>query len=100
MKFSQQTRIGALAGFVATAGLAGLFLTVLVQFFAGRFPDITTLGTTALLLFGWGISLVVLLRRALAEPVAPPAGTNREVMAPDRRAFLRRSGGVLLTVAV
>ena len=82
------------------AGLAGLFLTVLVQFFAGRFPDITTLGTTALLLFGWGILLVVLLRRALAEPVAPPAGTNREVMAPDRRAFLRRSGGVLLTVAV
>ena len=48
------------------AGLAGLFLTVLVQFFAGRFPDITTLGTTALLLFGWGILLVVLLRRALA----------------------------------
>src|SRR6266516_2553858 len=137
MKFSQQTRIGALAGFVATAALAGL-LYLLAQLQVLSFipldiaeainhltpGGIATEGIEALgplakilveisgvilfLLAGVVAGVLLARQRAytstsnglLAEPVAPPAGTNREVMAPDRRAFLRRSGGVLLTVAV
>jgi DMSO/TMAO reductase YedYZ molybdopterin-dependent catalytic subunit len=75
-------------------GLAALVLTVVAQFLARRFPDTLALGLMALLLLGWGVVLVGLVRRALAEA---PSSTP---LVPERRAFLRRSGGILLTVAV
>jgi DMSO/TMAO reductase YedYZ molybdopterin-dependent catalytic subunit len=81
-----------------SVGLVALLLTVLAQFLAGRFPDVITLGATAVALFGWGLLLMFLLRRALE--VAPEAAAAPSTAEPDRRAFLRRSGGVLLMVAV
>jgi DMSO/TMAO reductase YedYZ molybdopterin-dependent catalytic subunit len=82
------------------AGAVGLGLTLIAQFFAANLPDPLTLGLTALLLGGWGLLLAGVLRRACAGPsvsdtLASPAGAR-----PDRRAFLRRSSGMLLTVAV
>jgi DMSO/TMAO reductase YedYZ molybdopterin-dependent catalytic subunit len=78
-------------------GLVGLALTLLVQLVAGRLPDAPSLGATALALLGWAVLLVWLLRRALAVPTGVP---DAPITPADRRAFLVRSGGVLLTVAV
>ena len=88
----QHASISLSSGLVV--GLVALVLTVVAQFLARRFPDTLTLGLMALLLLGWGVVLVGLVRRALAEA---PSSTP---LVPERRAFLRRSGGILLTVAV
>jgi DMSO/TMAO reductase YedYZ molybdopterin-dependent catalytic subunit len=78
-------------------GLVGLALTLLIQVMAGRLPDAPSLGGTALALLGWAVLLVWLLRRALAAPARVP---EAPITRGDRRAFLVRSGGALLTVAV
>lgn len=83
------------------AGLAALLLTILAQALAQRFPDVATLGLTAVVLFGWGLLLMALLRRALEDAPAPAAPADIPAGAePERRAFLRRSSGALLVVAV
>jgi DMSO/TMAO reductase YedYZ molybdopterin-dependent catalytic subunit len=78
-------------------GLVGLALTLLVQFAAGRLPEAVSLGTMALVLLGWVMLLVWLLRWARAAPVGAPGPL---ITPTDRRTFLVRSGGALLTVAV
>ncbi len=75
-------------------GLGGLILTVSVQALAGRFPDVITLGSTAVLLFSWSFSLLWLLKQCVAM------GTGQQVEQPGRRLFLQRSGGLLLTLAI
>src|SRR5262245_23014671 len=82
------------------AGTVGFGLTLIAQFFAANLPDPRTLGLTALLLGGWGLLLAVVLRRACAGPPASDRSASPAGAWPDRRAFLRRSSGVLLTVAV
>lgn len=81
-------------------GLVGLVLTVMVQALGQRFPDVVTLGVTAVLFFGWGVGLVALLRGALGSPTVALEAHDAGVSGLDRRAFVRRSSGVLLTVAV
>jgi DMSO/TMAO reductase YedYZ molybdopterin-dependent catalytic subunit len=83
-----------------SVGLVVLLLTVLAQFFAGRFPDVITLGATAVVLFGWGLLLMFVLRRALVPEIETETATAPVAAEADRRAFLRRSGGILLMVAV
>jgi DMSO/TMAO reductase YedYZ molybdopterin-dependent catalytic subunit len=78
-------------------GLVGLALTLLVQVVAARLPDASSLGPMALAVLGWAVLLVWLLRRALATPARVP---EAPITPADRRAFLVRSGGALLTVAV
>lgn len=80
------------------AALIALIFTLIAQSLAGHFPDLTGLITTTLLLGGWGMLLAFLLRRALAEPVGAEASSSPA--SPERRVFLRRSSGVLLTVTV
>ena len=76
------------------AGVGALVATVAVQALGNNFPDLITLGVTALLCLGWGLGLFWLLNAAEKEPRTE----NRE--SPERRAFLQRSVGALLTVAV
>jgi DMSO/TMAO reductase YedYZ molybdopterin-dependent catalytic subunit len=66
-----------------------LLVVVGVQAVGGRFHDVIELGLLALLLGGWAIGLVMLLRVGL-----------RQSASPSRRDFVRRAGAVLFMVGV
>jgi DMSO/TMAO reductase YedYZ molybdopterin-dependent catalytic subunit len=82
-------RPGGRAGSSAPLLAFALLVVVGVQAVAGGFHDVIELGLLALLLGGWAIGLVVLVRLGL-----------RQSASASRRDFVRRAGGALLAVGV